>query len=80
MAASYVNGIAALLMEFANAKGITSPIAGVSLQNYCIRLAWGGLQGTPAYRLFFPGIQSDISNAINNENTNAPGSTHIKGC
>lgn len=80
MAASYVNSLATLLEEFANAKGITSPIAGVTLHDYCVRLVWGGLQNTPAYQLFFPGNQFDIKTAINNENTNAPGSTRVKGC
>ncbi len=80
MAETYVNGLTVLLVKFANSRGITSPTADQSLESYCNDLAWGGLQGTPAYQLFMPGFKYRIDNNIQNENTNATGSTKVKGC
>lgn len=80
MANSYVDGIAKLLLIYAESNDIQSPDPSVSLSSYCHDLAWGALQYTPAYKHMPFADKSRIERNIIKENNHSTGSTTKKGC
>ncbi|MDN5289452.1 MAG: hypothetical protein JWR38_5726 [Mucilaginibacter sp.] len=80
MVADYANGIAQMLVQYANSQGITSPDPSRSLLNYCTDLAWGGLQGTAAYNALSQADQARIAATLNQEKNNTTGATTQKAC
>ncbi len=80
MANNYVDGLAALLTDYATNRGISSPNSSQSIESYCHDLAWAGLQGTKAYNYIPSGDKARIANNIKNEATRTTNSSLIKGC
>lgn len=80
IATKYIEGLSSVLYQYALVAGINSPDPSVSLQEYCNRLAWGGLLGTKAYNYMKFKDQTKVKEAIAGEADNTNKSTRKKNC
>lgn len=79
IANKYVEQLAIMLQSYAVSSGIESPDKNITLLDYCKDLAWGGLIGTEAYKLYAPN-KEQIETHLFSEQSHDANSTKKKGC